>query len=287
MNRFLLFCALAASVLMGGCTVREMSLSEGVFEAPAHHNFIGIGKSLPENSGISNVTVSGVYVPDEDVRIHGVYNNPEECDSEAKDCFFEKGRIKFWYDLDRFPVKASFSHFYKWQEAVAGFEIGLSKYLQARFILGLNHKNYELGMYGDLGYGFNKASYSYEQKEYALFSLVGESGKVEQGSSSYSDDNIGHFVTAFGGYVSWYYGSFGMTYSPALYAPWARRDLPITESYDDFDIFFNFPHFVSQYFGVSFWLTDHWKISGGATLLTPTDMDRFVVMGNTSVGYWF
>lgn len=286
MNRILLFCAIAFSVLMNGCAIREMSLSKGQFEAPAHHHFIGAGRNLPENSSINSLTLSGVYVPEEKMRLHGVYNDPKECDSETKDCFFEKSRIKFWYRLDRYPLKGSYTRLYKWQELVAGFEIGVSKYLQGRFIFGLNDKNYEVGMYGDIGYGFNKASYDYKQEEYTLFSLVGENGHL-YGESSYSDEYIGHFITAFGGYASLYYGVLGVTYSASLYAPWARRDLPISESHDDFDVFFDFPKFLSQYLGMSFWITNHWKFSAGATLLSPVNMEEFVVMGNSSIGFWF
>jgi hypothetical protein len=44
---------------------------------------------------------------------------------------------------------------------------------------------------------------------------------------------------------------------------------------------------VSQYVGLSFWITDHWKISGGVTFLTPVDFNDFAMTGNTSVGFWF
>ena len=280
MNRILLFCAVTFSVLMSGCTIRAMSLYKGDFEAPAYHNFVGVGKNLQENSGISNITLSGVYVPDRSMRIHGLYNEPEDCDSEAKDCYFTKSRIKFRYNLDRFPVMASYTHLYKWQKIIAGVGVGVSKYLQGRFIFGMNDKNYEFGAYGDIGYGFGEGKYSYKQRAYDLFG-------DEYGEYRYSDKYIGHFVSAFGGYASLYYGSFGVTYSPALYAPWRTRELPISESYEDFDTFFDFPKIISQYIGLSVWITDHWKFTSGATFLTPVNMDQLVVTGNSSIGFWF
>lgn len=281
MNRILLFCVAVISVLLCSCTVREMALSEGEFEAPVPHNFIGVGRFLPEGSSINSIALSGAYVPDASLRIRGVYNDPGECGDEYDDCFFDKSRIDFRYNLDRFPVMASFTRLYKSRMAIAGFGAGISKYMYGRFIFGMNVRNYELGMYGDIGYGFGKGAYSYEQRVYSLM------GTTEYGKSSYSDNSIGHFVSAFGGFFSLYHGNFGVTYSPALYAPWRRRDLPITESFEDFDIVFDFPKIVSQYVGLSYWFMDHWKISYGGTFLTPVRFNDFVVLGNASVSYWF
>lgn len=281
MNKKLFFCVAVFSALLCSCAVRELALTEGEFEAPVPHNFIGVGRYLPESSTINSITLSGAYVPSATLRVRGLKNEPEDCNEEYTDCDFIKGHIDFLYRLDRFPVMASFTRLYKSRIAIAGFAAGISKYMYARFIFGMNNKNYELGMYGDLGYGFSKGAYSYKQREYSLFE------SLEYGESSYSDDNIGHFVTAFGGFASIYYGNFGVTYSPTLYAPWRRRDLPIKEDYEDFDTFFDFPKIVSQYVGISYWITDHWKLSYGGTFLTPVGFNDVAITANTSIGYWF
>lgn len=274
MTKMLLLYATVVCFLLCGCA--EISMSQGRFDVPAPHNFNGVGKALPEKSSISNVTISVAYVPKDSLRIRGLYNN-------SKNSTFEKSPVDFMYNLNRFPVMVSYMYLYKSQLYVAGVSVGVGKFLYGRFIFGINSKNMELGMYGDLGYGFDQGSY-----DYRYYGGSGLFGDGPSGDSAYTDKYIGHFVTSFGFYMSYYYGSFGVTYSPLVYAPWQRRDLPVNAKTEgDYDINFRFPKIVSQYVGLSYWFTEHWKLSGGVTILTPVSFNDLAVNANTSIGYWF
>lgn len=274
---------MAACILLCSCGLTEITMNKGRFDVPVQHNFIGIGKELPQSSSISNATVSVAYVPEDSLLIRDLYN---ESSSD-----FYRSKIDFKYKLNRFPVMASYMYFYKGEYFVAGAGVGLGEYLFGRFVIGVNEKNFEFGFGGDLGYGFGKGAYDYRYHRSSGFSFGGEGYSI-YGDSTYSDSYIGHFVTSFGLYASYYYGAFGITYSPSVYAPWQRRDLPVNakdniESDGAYDVKFKFPKIVSQYLGLSYWITDHWKISGGVTFLTPVEFNDFVLTGNTSIGYWF
>ena len=272
------FVCSAACFLLCSCGTTEISMNKGTFDVPVQHNFIGVGKELPPKTSINNVTVSLAFVPEDSLRIRKLYN-----DSTSS---FKKSKIDFNYKLNQFPVMASYMYYYKGHICIAGLGVGFGKYLFGRFVFGINDKHYETGMYGDLGYGFDKGAYDYRYYEASGF--VTTEGFSRSGDSTYSNKDIGHFVTSFGLYASYYYGPLGVTYSPSVYAPWRRRDLPVNaQNNDDYDIFFDFPKIISQYLGLSFWIMDHWKISGGVTFLTPVDFSDFVMTGNTSIGYWF
>ena len=263
------------------CACSDMSMLKGRFDVPVQHNFIGVGKELPQKSSVSNVAVSAVYVQEDSLRIRDLYN-----EKDVKDGYSNPTKIDFVYKLNNFPIMVSYTYIYKGELCVAGVSASIGRYLFGRFIFGVNDKNYEVGMYGDLGYGFDQGSYDYRYDSGGLF------GGGPYGDSTYSDKYIGHYVTSFGLYASYYYGPLGVTYSPSVYAPWQRRDLPVNakgnvESEGAYDINFKFPQIVSQYLGLSFWITDHWKISGGVTFLTPVDFNDFAMTGNTSVGFWF
>lgn len=271
--------ACIAAFLLCGCGTTEISMNKGRFDVPVHHNFIGVGKELPPKTSINNVTVSLALIPEDSLKIRKLYN-----DSISS---FKKNKIDFNYKLNKFPVMASYTYYYKGAICIAGLGVGFGKYLFGRFVFGINDKHYETGMYGDLGYGFDKGTYDYRYHRSSGISFGGEGYNI-YGDSTYSNSYIGHFVTSFGLYASYYYGAFGITYSPSVYAPWQRRDLPVNaQNNGDYDIHFVFPKIISQYLGLSFWITEHWKISGGVTFLTPVDFYDFAMTGNTSVGYWF
>lgn len=275
MQRILLLCVFVVCVLLCACGTQEVSLSKGRFSFPVAHNFIGAAKELPQKTSINNMIVSLAYVPEESsLRMNDVKNDGKSVD--------------FVYSLNRLPVMVSYTHLNKKRSFLLGFGLGCGRYFYGRFIAGGNKKHIEWGGYFDLGFGFDSGSYEYSYYESSgFFSTVGE-GYIHRGDSTYSDESIFHFVWTLGGYVSYYHGAFGVTYAPSLYAPWNRFNLPVYAMNDgDYDYSFWFPEVLSQYVGISFWLTDHWKISGGATFLTPIYFNSIVVLANTSISFWF
>lgn len=269
-----LFCCLI--FFLGSCSYHP--ILKGEFEAEAPQNFVGVGKELPQNSTLNGFTVSGVYVPNIRMHIDNLYNvyPGDEDDKETKGA-----KVNFWYELDKFPVTASYTRLYKAGMVAGGFSLNVGKNFFGRFIYGLNQKNYEVGIYGDIGYGFNKSEYIY---------LLGCDGSEYPYRNCEEADTIsatqGHFVSSFGSFVSLYYDGFGFTYSPMAYGPW--RATNVDNHYKDgIDLEFDFPLIISHYVGVSFWLMDHWKFTGGASFLHAWEYEKFYVIGNASVGYWF
>ena len=263
---------LIVAFFLSGCGTQEVCLSKGRFSFPVAHSFTGVAKELPENSSIDNGTVSLAYVPDASLRVSGVRNYG--------------ATIDFVYSLNRFPLMVSYMHLWKRQTAVFGFGFGGGRYIYGRFLAGLNQKHFEWGGYFDLGYSFDRGSYEYSFYESSGLGLGGEEFS-HYGDSTYSEKYIPHLTLAFGGYISYYNGAFGVTYAPSLYAPWCRSDLPINAfNSGNYDISFSFPIILSQYVGISFWLTEHWKIAGGATFLIPQSFDGLAITANTSISFW-
>ena len=264
------------SILFYGCSYRP--ILKGEFEAEPPQNFVGVGKELPKNSTLNGFTVSGVYVPNIRMHVDNLYNvYPGDGDGEGR---IKGAKVNFWYELDKFPVMASYTKLFKMDQVVGGFSLNVGKNFFGRFIYGLNRKNYEAGVYGDIGYGFNKSHYIFMPGCYNSLD------KYNNCSVDTVSVTQGHFVSSFGAYFSAYFDDFGFTYSPMAYGPWRAAYLDAYYN-SDINLEFDFPLIFSHYVGISFWLMDHWKFTGGASFLHAWEYEKFYVIGNASIGYWF
>lgn len=284
MQRILLLCVFVVCVLLSACgsttsKTDEMSLYKGRFMVPVIHHFVGVGGELPKKTSAKDLTLLMNYASDKSLRVHGVYNDTNE---QSK-----KNPIDFKYSLNSFPLALSFTYHRKLGSGTIGVSASGVTPFHGRFSYGMNTKHVECGFYLDFGFGFDKGSYDYHYVETTTKNsllFISTESNVVAGDSTYSNYSF-HFLLAIGSYVSFYYGPFVVSYSPSYYSPWIDSPLPANGSdHGYYTIGFSFPAFLSQYVGLSYWLSDHWKISGGATLMI-ANFDDWTVVTNASIGF--
>lgn len=306
LRHFFLLAGAAAVFLFTGCSnpiYRQGNLTQGTFEANVPENFSGIGKELARNSSIKGFSLSLDYTTSKEMKMRNVENaklkksdyDPLISESDGDYTIMSETKIKdFRYKRNRFPVSFAFTHLFKANENdfTWGYSIGLDPGLYARIAGGINKKHFEVGAYFDIEFvNFGDIDFDY----YECTSHTKESGCLKTSEEKhFKEKNVRQSRLGGGFYVSFYMHGFALSYAPFIYVPASLQAYDLEETnehettiYDGFHTRVDQPFILSQYIGISKWITDHWKLSLGSSLLSNMYLDDVYLTVNSSLGYWF
>lgn len=268
------------SVAFTGCTYK-ISVLEGDFEIALPYTFSGIGKELPKDSAIRNVTITAKYTSDKIIPLENVYN-------AEYNWALHRSKANIAYVIELFPVALEYSKITKATSKVFGYTLGLSPFPYTEFIYGYNGEHVEFGLTSYLGIDFMHQAY-YQFESYCEEVGIGVSSEYDR--KGYKAENLWHIKAAIGGYFSGYWGNFALTYSPMIYQPYALHNgLSVgnkVTKIDYYDVQFHYPFLFKNYLGASYWLSDHIKVSAGLNLYSTFEFDNLYKDFNVSFGYWF
>lgn len=281
---FALFVVVMALLTFSGCGQHNMNIIEGEFGISIPRTFSGLGKELPKDSTIYSLNLSANYTLDSRIPLNDVWNDKVRCGFANS---LQHSKADMDYKIRNFPVSFSFTYFHKENIRTTGLSLYLDPFPSIEFLYGLNNTHLEAGAVSYVGIDINKAFYNY----YALYKDSGILNNSDSEGNREGEEThyLWHFKLSFGGYISGHWNNFAVTYSPTIYQPYALQyDLPIDEdSKNDYDVSFVFPFLLQHYGGISFWATDHIRLSAGATLFSSLEFDDFYWTINSNIGYWF
>lgn len=262
------------SVIFTGCALTSISVSKGDFQISLPSTFSGIGKEFPKDSSLRSVTVTAKYTNDKEVPLKNLLgDNPKDADLS--------------YIIELFPVSLEYRKISKINSKIYGFTLGLSPYPYTEFVYGYNGKHIEFGFTSYIGIDADhEANYTYTAS-YEEVGIIGV-GCIYDDAGTKSI-NLWHGKAAFGAYLSGYLGDLALTYSPMIYQPYALHNgLPAgKEKKDEYTPKFYYPYLFKNYFGTSYWFSDHIKVSAGVNLYSTFEFDNLYKDFNVSFGYWF
>lgn len=291
------------AIFLVGCGTpyyNQANITKGLFEINVPQNFTGAGKNFSENTVLRNFSLALNFSPHSRINMRGVWNDKLSVsdydplvsdDNDHK--ILPKQKIEdFKFKRGHFPLEVSYTHMRKYKILVSGYSFGLGANDYARLFLGINKENFELGIFGDIGFSLGEATFDYQVCDEGAF----REGWCEDPMEGHIDEESVLMTNSLvGTYGSVYWNGIGLSYSASIFVPGLKNEyeriVKKSEIVKDKESFYirvqNGLFLLNQYMGASTWIGEHWKFSVGATALSNLYLDEFYWTANTSVGYWF
>lgn len=299
--------------LVGCGDAYKMSVDKGSFDVSLPPVIRGAEYNMKEKSSAVRITASVREPSEKSSHLSGVFNGAAVvCEGEkhcprGKDSFldnpYESERVLFpskvdiYYNFKSFPVALYVESLRKNKNRLLVYGFGLDPMPYVTAAIGLNSRYGEVGINTYIGTDYSKTDYAF--RAIYTYQTIGFGGDtyVNSFDGIYNEYQFS-FRGGAGAYASLFLGPVALTYAPMFNVPWLwTKDLKTRESdgillehvsrESDFDITFEFPLYLSNYFGVTYNFKKRVQFSLGLTVINGWQLDERLFFASTSISYLF
>lgn len=285
-------------VLLCGCGTYKMSVNQGSFDTSVPPTVRGAEFEMPSNSSASRLTLGVQEYARKTTKLSKVKNGASivcyktHCsDIDEYSEILPPTVADISYVFTSFPVTFEYEHLQKGEIRYISYGVGLDPMPYGEAAVGLNFRFGEMGLSSYFGLDFGKTKYNYDNISYTpCFITCGDDIDHDE-NTDYNSWQF-HFRGGIGAYMSLFLGNIALTYSPQLNSPWLWKTDLNTKDYwgddgTDYDISFDFPKVISNYFGVSYDFHKYVQYSMGVTVLNGWQLYERLYFLSSSISYIF
>lgn len=290
---------MAVLFVLDGCPTYKMSVIEGDFEARNAPAMRGAEFAMDSGSTVRRLSIAVHPMKDKSLNLVNVWNKDVYvCDmgGECKatddyDLKLDERQADIDYILKSFPVSIDLEWMNKFETVYTAYGFGLDPLPYVKVSFGVNFRYGEIGTSAFWGLDYGKATYKYE----GIFSGGGitSAPPEPQYTTGENSDSYLHFRGGIGGYASVFLGPVAIVYAPSLTKPWLWRDnlkgsaFQGIEPMADYDISFEFPWFITNYFGMTYTLNKVAQFRVGVSIVNGKQLAERAYYGSTSASWLF
>ena len=286
--------ALCSCCFFMGCTTYKMSVIEGDFDVTLQQPVRGAEFKMKENSKVTRVSLSTNGYGSKESKLSRVWTGAayvRDGDERAsKEKYSEKidpGRADMTYSFKQVPLSLQVEWFKKSELKLVSLGVGLDYMPYGTVTIGMNGCFGELGAAAYLGIDINRTKYLYEGIS-ASEPFIQSWPEPEHFTDQYDEYQL-HLRAGVGAFAGAFFGPITLTYAPMIHFPqFLTNELEgQSTGYNktDAEITFDFPFYLSNYFGVTYNFHKSLQYSIGVTVINGYQLNERLYFGSASISW--
>lgn len=311
---FLIFCMMKRLILplilqifmtccLVGCNGYKMSVDRGEFDVSLPTVVRGAEYDMDKKSSATRVTLAVREHAEKSTHLSKVYNGAAVVCYDEEHCpngkfYYEKGVANssyeqsilepslsgISYNFKSFPVALNIEWLYKSENRFFSWGLGADPLPYLTAAIGMNGRFGEIGVSSYWGIDYGNTHYDYRALQ-SQITFIMTDADIYYYEGEYEAYQF-HCRGGVGAYLSLFLGPLALTYAPGISSPWLWKD-ELEKGTVDYAITFEFPLYLSNYFGVTYNLKKRMQYSLGLTVINGWQLDERLFFASTSISHLF